>query len=225
MRDFVKVSQTVWKSKKFRALPNDDGRYLYLYILTCPHSNSPGCFDLPMSYASGDLRWENDRIKAALDSLCEAALIRFDSEENTVLIENWFEFNSPANPKHAVGMLSQLKQASSDELRLACGKAVEAEIKRKKFDREAFVRGALAAFFEPFGNGIATETRRDGEGDQTQTETRPRLDETETREEPRPALRAVVAEGPDALATVAVSTPRPLNPSLLEAAKRIGAIA
>lgn len=193
MRDFVKVSQTVWKSKKFRALPDDDSRFMYLYILTCPHSNSAGCFDLPPSYAASDMKWGEDRVLAALNNLCEAALIQFDRWENTVLIENWFEFNSPANPKHAVGMLSQLRQASSDDLKRTCGETIRAEIKRKQFDRESFVRNAIASFFEPLGNGILTETKT-------------RLDETrlETREESsRTPLRAVATQEGDGLAASA----------------------
>ena len=193
MRDFVKVSQTVWKSKKFRNLPDDDSRFMYLYILTCPHSNSAGCFDLPPSYAAADMRWEEDRVLAALNNLSEAALIRFDRRENTVMVENWFEFNSPANPKHAVGMLSQLRQASSDDLKRDCGELIRAEIKRKQFDRETFVRNALNSFFEPLGNGIVTETKT--RLDQTETETR--------EESSRPPLRAVAAPKGDGLAASA----------------------
>ena len=49
-RDFFKVSPNLWSSRKFRGLPDDQCRLLYLYLLTCKHANSCGCFELPVAY-------------------------------------------------------------------------------------------------------------------------------------------------------------------------------
>ena len=34
MRDFSKISPDVWQSERFRALPSDEARYLFLYLMT-----------------------------------------------------------------------------------------------------------------------------------------------------------------------------------------------
>lgn len=194
MREFSKVSPTVWRSKKFRALPSIECRHVYLYLLTCPHANSAGCFDIHPLYAAADLGLTEEQFRDAIDTLSKAGLLEWDGEENTVLIGNWVEFNGPQNPKHALGILSQLSQVSSDTLRAKAFQELRTEIYRKKFDREAAIRKAMETLFEPYGNGIAT--RQDV--DKTETETETRQDETrlETREESsRAPLRAAAASG------------------------------
>lgn len=199
MRDFSKVSPSVWRSKKFRSLRTMEARYFYLYLLTCPHANSAGCFDIHPLYACADMGLSDIQFRDCIDSLCEAHLIEWDEAENTVLIGNWIEFNAPANPKHALGILSQLQQASSETLRLKAFQDLSAEIITRKFNREASIRSAMELFCEPYRNGIPTETETERE---TETETRPDQNETETREKSRTPQRTVAAEGRDGLAAL-----------------------
>ncbi len=197
MRDFSKVSPSVWRSRKFRSLPDMEARHVYLYLLTCPHANSAGCFDLHPMYACADLGIEQEAYGKSLESLSQAGLIEFDKDENTLLIVNWEEFNGPTNQKHALGLLSQLDQASSHALKTKAFHAFLAVIEAKGFNRDAAVRKAVELFLKAYPKPIATETR---DRDKTETETRPDQTETETREEvSRTALRAVCAEGRDGL--------------------------
>ena len=212
MRDFSKVSPTVWRSKKFRGLPSLEARHVYLYLLTCPHANSAGCFDIHPLYAAADIGITEEQFREAIDTLSKAGLIEWDAEENTVLIGNWVEFNGPQNQKHALGILSQLAQVSSDTLRAKAFQELRAEICRKKFDREASVRKALDTLFEPYRDGIATRQDRD------KTETETRQDETrlETREEnSRKPLRAVAALTGDGLAASVDDTHPLLNTTIM----------
>lgn len=213
MRDFNKVSTTLWRSRKFRALPDDDARMAYMYLLTCPHGNSAGCFDIHPLYACADLGWAMEAYRKALDSLIKGGLIEFDEAENTVLILNWDEFNEPTNPKHAIGLLNQLEQASSVALKTKAFHAFLARFKAKTFDTDAALRKAIAIFLKAYPEPIATETKTEIE---TERETRPDLDKTETRENPRAALRSVAAEGRDGLAPKARDRPPPdvVNPLL-----------
>lgn len=197
MREFSKVSPSVWRSKKFRSLGSMEARFVYLYLLTCPHGNSAGCFDIHPMYACADMGISDEQFGDCIDTLCKAGLIEWDDAENTVLITNWVEFNAPANPKHALGILTQLLQASSEALRLKAFQELNAEIIVRKFDREASVRKAIETFCEPYRNGIPTETETERE---TERETRPDQTKTETREKSRTPLRAVAALSGDGLA-------------------------
>lgn len=213
MRDFSKVAPSIWRSKKFRALKSDDARMIYFYLLTCPHGNSAGCFDMLEGYACADMGMVSQRYQDGLQSLVEVGLIEFDQTENTVLITNWLEFNAPANPKHAIGILSQLGQASSEALKTKRFQELNALVQAKKFDREQSVRAAFGVFLDcietvspprPDRDQTKTET-----GDQTETKTRPDLD---LRENLRPALRAPATLTGGTLAPVGGKTTTP-NPA------------
>ena len=125
MRDFSKVSPAVWQSHRFNSLPADDGRYLYLYLLTSSHQNSAGCYWLPDAYASADLRWPPTRYAAARQLLVEADLIRFDGDASVVLITRWFRHNPPMSESHLTGIERVLERISSNSLREAAQEALQ----------------------------------------------------------------------------------------------------
>jgi hypothetical protein len=181
MREFSKVSPTIWKSQKFKRLPDLESRHVYLYLLSCPHGNSSGCFDLHPMYAAADLDMLPEVYAKAIGSICEVGLIEFDKAFNTVRIVNWEAFNEPTNPKHAHGLLVQLRVASSEVLR---GKAFHAFLqvfRRKKYDTDASLRKAIDSYLKAYPEPIATETR-DQDQTKTKTETRPDQTRPETRE-------------------------------------------
>src|SRR5437868_9191768 len=191
-RDFSKVAPNVWQSRKFWQLPDDDARLCYLYVLTCPHANSAGCYDLPIGYGSADLRWDADRFRKALQRLSDTGLIVMDEGENTVLVTNWTAFNEPTNGKHALGILAQLSKASSDALKAQRALEYQEIITRKGFGADKATAKAIATFFEALRKPLRTETRPE-----TETQTRPDLDreKTETRETFAHGVRAAAPDG------------------------------
>lgn len=136
MRDFSKVSPTLWHSERFNSLTSDDAKLTYLYLLTSEHQNSAGCYRLPDAYAAADLRWQLDRYRAARVELENAGLIRFDASASVVMITRWFRFNPPMNSSHLKGIKHILARLPSqqiweeaaaelDELTEAAAKAAE----------------------------------------------------------------------------------------------------
>jgi hypothetical protein len=130
MREFSKVSPAVWRSSRFTSLETEP-KLLYLYLLTCTHLNSAGCFHLPDAYASADLGWEPERYTQNRKTLIEKELIRFDDETIEVMIERWFQHNPPMNPKHRLGIEKALNKISSDELASAAKEAMNTALNPK----------------------------------------------------------------------------------------------
>lgn len=104
MREYGKISTSVWNSQKFSTV-SDDAKLLYLYLHTCPSVNSIGCFVLKQGYAIADLGWKPYKYSKAMDSLCKVDLCAFDSGENLVRIVNFLNFEPFANSKHAQGAM------------------------------------------------------------------------------------------------------------------------
>jgi len=103
MRDYGKISTSIWNSRKFRALPTDDSKMLYFYLHTCTHVNSVGCFILREGYAAEDLGWDRERYQKGIETLSEGGLIQYDDHEKLVRIVNFFRFDPFANVNHAKG--------------------------------------------------------------------------------------------------------------------------
>ncbi len=105
MRDYSKISNTLWRSRKFRLIRTDDqARLLYFYLHTCPQVNSVGCFSIPLGYICADTGWNEKASTKAMESLGKAGLIEWDGAEELVRIVDFIPHDPPTNPRHAEGM-------------------------------------------------------------------------------------------------------------------------
>lgn len=110
MRDYAKISCTIWGSRKFRSLPSDELRLLYLYLHTSQHVNSVGCYVLRAGYALADLGWDecdtgSIRYRNGIHALQDAGLIGYDPQENLVRIVDYLRHDPFCNSKHASGAI------------------------------------------------------------------------------------------------------------------------
>lgn len=119
MRDYGKVSTSLWNSRKFGAL-DDAARLLYLYLHTCPHVNSAGCFVMKEGYAITDLGWDAKAYRKAMQSLSIGGLVGFDSLEEVVRLINFLTFDPFTNPKHATGAIKIAISLPDCEQKLLC---------------------------------------------------------------------------------------------------------
>jgi hypothetical protein len=134
MRGYSKISPALWDSERFTSLPSDDGRYLYLYLLTSRHQTSAGAYRLPDGYASTDLRWTPERYAMAREMLVAADLIRFDSQTTVVMITRWFKHNLPMNDSHLKSIECELERLPS--LTLAEAAHSDLELIQESIDAE-----------------------------------------------------------------------------------------
>jgi hypothetical protein len=140
MRDFSKVSPTLWHSERFNHLATDDARYAYLYLLTCEHQTSAGCYRLPDAYAAADLHWPVERYQKARAELEKAELIHFDAANSVLMVTRWFRFNPPMNEKHLKGIRHILERLPSQPIRFEAAVELDelvAATAKAKVEREA----------------------------------------------------------------------------------------
>lgn len=116
MREFSKISPAVWQSQRFNSLPSDDGRYLYLYLLTNEHQNSAGAYRLRDGTACDDLQWDRERYIAARQQLIDADMVRFDPEAFVIMVTRWFKHNPPMNADHLTGIIRTLERLPSETI-------------------------------------------------------------------------------------------------------------
>ncbi|PAP96630.1 hypothetical protein [Mesorhizobium wenxiniae] len=116
-REFSKISPKVWRSKRFRALPVDDARYLLMFLLSSEHQTSAGCFRMPDAYAAADLGWPIERMDEARKHLIEGGLIAFDSTTDEYFVIGWFGHNKPMNASHQKSIVRVVSDIESDAVR------------------------------------------------------------------------------------------------------------
>jgi len=99
---YVRVATKFWQDEKVREL-SDDGKLLYLYVLTSPHSNMAGYYVLPKPYVAYDLNWLPERLDKAFRELFRKGLIKYCERSAVILIPNFLKYNPMQNKNQAKG--------------------------------------------------------------------------------------------------------------------------
>lgn len=151
-RDFSKVSPKLWRSPRFRGLEDERAKLLYLYVLTCQHQTSAGCFKLPDAYVIADLGWATEHFAVARASLVEAGLLFHDPATEEYFVPRWYRHNPGTNTNHKKGICRLISELDSDALR---------EIAEQEYsDCHPEESNPIAASSIPNGNGShLTNTR------------------------------------------------------------------
>lgn len=120
MRKFGIISSRVWRSEKFRSLTSETARICYLYLHTCSHGNSTGCFHVSQTMIASEAMIEASGVEAALLECENVGLIRYDETEDLVQICNFFRHNTPASRKQLAGPIAMLENLPAGRLLDAC---------------------------------------------------------------------------------------------------------
>ncbi len=103
-REFGRLKTSMWQRPKFHAL-SDDGKMLWLYLISCPHGNAIGAFVVSLGYMMADLRWQLERLTETVSELLENGFIDRDDTFDLVVIRDWWQHNTIENPKVAIGAM------------------------------------------------------------------------------------------------------------------------
>lgn len=124
MKPFSMVLREIWRAPRFRALPDDDARFLELYLRICSHQTRSGCLAPPDAYVVDDLsmtgsKWTIELYHAKREALVEGGSILHDAATNEILIVDWWEHQQPSNDDWFKGAFRHCETIRSDRLRTA----------------------------------------------------------------------------------------------------------
>ena len=112
---YSKVFVKIWHSKDFRAI-SEDGKMLFMYLLSSPHRNMGGFYYLPLPYLCYDVGLDEKRITKALQELADRDMALYDFDTQVVLIKKWFCYNPIENENQAKGLNKQLAEIPKSKL-------------------------------------------------------------------------------------------------------------
>jgi len=112
---YSKVFVKIWHSKDFRTL-SEEGKMLFLYLLTSPHRNMGGFYYLPLPYLCFDVGLDEKRVIKAFEELSAKDMALYDGEAQVVLIKKWFCYNPIENENQAKGLNKQLAEIPKNKL-------------------------------------------------------------------------------------------------------------
>lgn len=106
MATYRTVSLTFWTDPKVDDEFTPEDKYFYLYLITNPHTNICGCYEISMKQMVRETGYNEDTVKRLLNRMENTHhVIRYDPRTKEVFIPKWGKYNWGNSPKVKEGAL------------------------------------------------------------------------------------------------------------------------
>lgn len=100
MAIYRKLQTTFWTDTKVVDDFTPEDRYFYIYLLTNPHTNLCGCYEISMKQMADETGYSKETIQKLLGRMSKIHKTAFyDEQTREVLVINWHKYNWTSSPK------------------------------------------------------------------------------------------------------------------------------
>lgn len=159
MAIYRSVQMSFWTDPKISDTFSTDEKLLYLYLLTNPHTNLCGCYEVSMKQIAFEAGFTAQQTVKLMSSLMEKRVINYDENTREVLLINWSKYNWTESEKFRKPLKAEIKKVRTEKFRtylehLAYGIDTETDSDRYGMDTVSI----------PYRYPMDTETDSDGYG-------------------------------------------------------------
>lgn len=116
MAVYRSVQTTFWTDTKITDGFTPEEKYLYLYLMTNPHTTLSGCYEVSLRQIAFDTGLSTEKVKKGIESLqVKQNVIRYSSDNNELLLLNWHKYNWTTSEKFRKPLLSQINAIKTQE--------------------------------------------------------------------------------------------------------------
>lgn len=116
MATYRNVQVSFWTDSKVTDDFTPEDRYFYLYLMTNPHTNLAGCYELSLKIASNETGYTREVVENLIDRFENVHnLIRYNVGTKEVLIINWSKFNWTSSEKTIKGIEKSINEVKDLE--------------------------------------------------------------------------------------------------------------
>lgn len=118
MAVYRNVSLSFWEDNKIVDDFTYKDKYFLLYLLTNPHTNLIGCYEVSIRQMSNELGLEKSEVEELLTRMEQVhQVILYAEETKEILIKNWYKYNWSKSEKLLKKVEDLIKYIKSEKLR------------------------------------------------------------------------------------------------------------
>lgn len=118
MAIYRNVIMSFWTDSKIVDDFTPEDKFFYLYLITNPHTNLCGCYEVSLKQMSNETGYNEDTIKRLLKRFSEVHnTIRYSSNTKEVLLLNWYRYNWTSSPKLDKPLLDAIQKIKNSDFR------------------------------------------------------------------------------------------------------------
>jgi len=110
------IQMSFWTDSKVIDDFSIKDRYFFLYLLTNPHTNLCGCYELSIQQASNETGYSKDIVEKLIDKMEQThKVIRYSRPTKEILILNWGKYNWTKSPKFKKPLFEEIKSVKNTD--------------------------------------------------------------------------------------------------------------
>ena len=118
MAVYRNISMDFWTDSKVVDDFTPEDRYFHIYVLTNPHTNLCGCYEVSLKQIANETGYNTDTVSRLLDRFQNVhRTLEYCKETKEILILNWFKYNWTASPKLDKPLLKDIESIKYDRFR------------------------------------------------------------------------------------------------------------
>lgn len=111
MAIYRSVQMSFWTDTKIVDNFTPEDKYFYLYLLTNPHTNLAGCYEISFKQMSDELGYTKETIEKLLDRLENIHnVLKYSLDTKEILLSNYFRYSWTTSPKFIKSLKNEIKK-------------------------------------------------------------------------------------------------------------------
>lgn len=118
MAIFRNIQMSFWTDPKIADDFSPEDKYLYLYLLTNPHTNLCGCYEISYKQMADETGYTKDRVEKLINNLEKVhKVISYSRDTKEMLLVNWHKYNWTSSPKFRIPMLKEIQTIKNSDFK------------------------------------------------------------------------------------------------------------
>ena len=112
------IHLSFWQDTKVTDDFTPEDRYFYLYLLTNPHTNLCGCYEISIKQMANEMGYDAKKVGKLIERFSSIHnLIRYARSERELLIFHWSKYNWTSSEKFRKPLLQEIQNVKTDRFR------------------------------------------------------------------------------------------------------------
>lgn len=118
MANYRNISMNFWTDSKIVDEFTPEDKYIYLYVMTNPHTNLCGCYEISVRQIASETGYNADSVERCLKRLDQTHdVIRYNQPTKELLILNWYRYNWTSSEKLNKPLLAEIQKIKCEAFR------------------------------------------------------------------------------------------------------------
>lgn len=116
MAIYRNVHISFWSDPKVVDDFTPEDRYFYIYLITNPHTNLCGCYEVSMKQMSDELGYNKETIEKLIDRFHKVhGVLDYNKQTKEMLLYNWSKYNWTKSPKLQAALSKEIPKVKCPE--------------------------------------------------------------------------------------------------------------